>query len=133
MSLLQNRLAWAMTIHKAQGKSFDDVCVDTRVFERGQLYVALSRATTFDGLHVFPAITNNRLISDETAMDFYSSIVDKSELRYEDASLRTIFAKSVQGGTMLTVPTELRDEVIRVIEAAGIGIENLDQIRKPGE
>lgn len=127
------RLAWAMTIHKAQGKSFDDVCVDTRVFERGQLYVALSRATTFDGLHVFPAITNNRLISDETAMDFYSSIVDKSELRYEDTSLRTIFEKSVQGGTTLTVPTELRDEVIRVIEAAGIGIENLDQIRKLGE
>jgi ATP-dependent exoDNAse (exonuclease V) alpha subunit len=45
-------LAWAVTIHKAQGLSFDDVRVDMgrAAFAPGQAYVALSRARTLDGL-----------------------------------------------------------------------------------
>ncbi len=46
------RLAWAMTIHKAQGLTLPRVHVDlgTGAFESGQAYVALSRATGFEGL-----------------------------------------------------------------------------------
>lgn len=70
------RLAWAITIHKAQGKSFDNVCVDTRVFEKGQLYVALSRARSFDGLHVFPKVQGWRLRADERAVAFYGKLCE---------------------------------------------------------
>jgi ATP-dependent exoDNAse (exonuclease V) alpha subunit len=48
------RLAWAVTIHKSQGKSYDSAIVDlgARAFSPGQTYVALSRLTRLDGLYL---------------------------------------------------------------------------------
>lgn len=48
------RLAWAVTIHKSQGKSYDSAIVDlgARAFSPGQTYVALSRLTRLEGLYL---------------------------------------------------------------------------------
>lgn len=46
-------LAWALSIHKSQGQTLARVKVDlNRTFEKGQAYVALSRATTMDHLEI---------------------------------------------------------------------------------
>ena len=46
------RLAWAVTIHKSQGKTFERIVVDLErgAFAPGQTYVALSRCTSFEGI-----------------------------------------------------------------------------------
>ncbi|MDR1033867.1 MAG: AAA family ATPase [Bifidobacteriaceae bacterium] len=61
------RLAWAVTIHKAQGKTFSSLIIDLerRAFAEGQTYVALSRATTFDGLYLTRPIRKSDIIVDQ--------------------------------------------------------------------
>ena len=46
-------LAWAMSIHKSQGQTIEQVKIDLRsVFAKGQIYVALARAASLKELHV---------------------------------------------------------------------------------
>ena len=66
------KLAWAVTIHKAQGKTFDKVYVDlsTGTFAHGQLYVALSRCRTLEGLYLKRHIQPKDIILDERIVKF---------------------------------------------------------------
>jgi ATP-dependent exoDNAse (exonuclease V) alpha subunit len=66
------RLAWAITIHKSQGKTFDNVVLDIgQTFAAGQLYVALSRCTTFEGLVLKRAIKKNHINADFRVHNFF--------------------------------------------------------------
>lgn len=68
------KLAWAVTIHKSQGKTFSKVVVDIGqgAFSHGQTYVALSRCTTLDGLVLRKPILRKHLILDRRVVDFMS-------------------------------------------------------------
>jgi len=67
-------LAWAMSIHKAQGQSIDRLRVDLRkIFEKGQVYVALSRATSKDHLEVLN-FDHRRIHVAQEVRDFYKSL-----------------------------------------------------------
>lgn len=65
-------LAWAVTIHKSQGKTFDRVIVDVGqgTFAHGQLYVALSRCTTLDGLVLRNLVKREHIIMDDRVVQF---------------------------------------------------------------
>jgi ATP-dependent exoDNAse (exonuclease V) alpha subunit len=58
------KLSWAITIHKSQGKTFDNVVIDMEygAFAPGQLYVALSRCTSFDGISLSRPITRKDIL-----------------------------------------------------------------------
>jgi ATP-dependent DNA helicase PIF1 len=69
------KLAWAITIHKSQGKTFDKVIIDLGggAFEYGQTYVALSRCRTFDGIILKRPIRPQDIKVDERVRDFYET------------------------------------------------------------
>jgi ATP-dependent exoDNAse (exonuclease V) alpha subunit len=67
------RLAWAMTIHKSQGKTFERVIIDMGkgAFEYGQTYVALSRCKTLTGIVLKRPLQPKDILVDERIVDFY--------------------------------------------------------------
>ena len=67
------RLAWAITIHKSQGKTFDKVIIDLGkgAFESGQTYVALSRCRTLDGIVLKNPVKPRDILVDERIISFY--------------------------------------------------------------
>jgi ATP-dependent DNA helicase PIF1 len=67
-------LAWALSIHKAQGQTLERVKVDLRkVFENGQAYVALSRATCQDGLQV-SGFDKSKVTAHPRVGEFYNTL-----------------------------------------------------------
>lgn len=67
-------LAWAMSIHKSQGQSIERLRIDLhKIFEMGQIYVALSRATNKDTLEVLNFDARKVKVSPEV-IDFYKSL-----------------------------------------------------------
>ena len=68
------KLAWAVTIHKSQGKTYDRVAIDLGrgAFEHGQSYVALSRCRQLDGVFLKKPLSPRDIIVDETVVEFYS-------------------------------------------------------------
>lgn len=67
------KLAWAITIHKSQGLTFEKVIIDlgTGAFVNGQAYTALSRCKSFLGIALKKQIRPNDIISDNRIMNFY--------------------------------------------------------------
>lgn len=66
------RLAWAVTIHKSQGKTFDNVIIDIGrgTFVHGQLYVALSRCTSFEGIVLKQPVAKKHIFMDWRVVKF---------------------------------------------------------------
>jgi hypothetical protein len=65
------RLAWAITVHKSQGLTFEKVIADLgRAFAPGQVYVALSRCTSFSGLMLKTQLTSYAIKTDPRVIEF---------------------------------------------------------------
>jgi hypothetical protein len=87
------RLAWAITIHKSQGLTFDKVIIDAgRSFAAGQVYVALSRCRSLDGIVLHSPITPGALHDDPRISEFSASNHAAGELQNVLAREKTRYA-----------------------------------------
>ena len=117
------RLAWAITVHKSQGLTLQHAIVDlNRSFASGQVYVALSRCTSMEGLVLRSKLSLENVLVDERVIDFAETASDEAEL---DAKLEECRRKAVVTRLMNVISfTEL-------LNATEIHIANLEK-RKLG-
>ncbi len=72
------KLAWALSIHKSQGQTYDKVNVNVKsIFQPGMLYVALSRCRTLQGMRIVGDLTSNKVMTDEKVKIFMTGGTDK--------------------------------------------------------
>jgi ATP-dependent DNA helicase PIF1 len=103
-------LAWALSIHKAQGQTLERVKVDLgKVFEKGQAYVALSRATTQQGLQVL-RFEKSKIMAHPRVIAFYNKLYSaESALKPKKPASISEFASkgSSDPARKKTVPREV--------------------------
>jgi len=76
------KLAWAVTVHKSQGLTFDKAIIDVgQAFAPGQVYVALSRLRSLDGLILRTRINTHSLSSDSDVVNFSKRGEDQEDLQ----------------------------------------------------
>ena len=86
------KLAWALTIHKSQGKTFNKIIIDTSggIFAPGQIYVALSRATTLEGIILKNKIKKSAIFTDWRIVKFLT------QYQYKLGEKRTPLKKKIK-------------------------------------
>ncbi len=78
------RLAWAITIHKSQGLTFEKAIVDAQqAFAHGQIYVALSRCKSLEGLILSSKISGRGIICDRQVISFNRNIEENPPKKQE--------------------------------------------------
>ena len=95
------RLAWAVTIHKSQGLTFDKVIIDAaHAFAAGQVYVALSRCRTLQGIVLstpldYVVLDNDpsviRFTSDQPPVETVNQALPRARKEYEIQLLKPLF------------------------------------------
>ncbi|EEY24105.1 DNA repair and recombination protein pif1 [Verticillium alfalfae VaMs.102] len=115
-------LAWALSIHKAQGQTLERVKVDLgKVFEKGQAYVALSRATRQQGLQVL-RFEKHKVMAHPRVVNFYNNLysIDEAMAKKPAVTVASIFSapKAKEVASRSTFQTNTRPTVQKPIPRA---------------
>lgn len=90
------RLAWAITIHKSQGLTFDNVMIDAAAaFSSGQVYVALSRCTSLEGIVLLSKIPPSAISNNVNVSKAQQSLLYKGSLPGRFVLARKIFTEQL--------------------------------------
>ena len=139
------KLAWAITIHKSQGLTFERAIIDVgSAFAPGQVYVALSRCTSLEGIVLKSKITQNSLLLDNRVLGFFENTTlneyDNDELAEAKKSyiFRQIVAafdlhkttyiinELIEQTRVSSIP--MKEEAVTTIQAWQLTFNNLEQI-----
>lgn len=124
------KLAWAITIHKSQGLTFDKVIIDARsAFACGQVYVALSRCRTFEGMVLSTPLSSPAIKTDQTVYRFLEenrrqapsrASLTAAKIRYQQQLLLACFSFA-DIDSLLSRLTTLVTQNAGVLQVSGIG------------
>ncbi len=134
------RLAWAITIHKSQGLTFDRAIIDAQAaFAHGQVYVALSRCRTFEGLVLSTPLSLTAIKTDPAVLAFSEKTqhslpsadqLDTAKIRYQQQILLDCF-------NFRRLRARLHHLVSVLLDNSGLirvsGIDDIRQLRKQTE
>lgn len=90
------RLAWAITIHKSQGLTFEKAIIDAgAAFAPGQVYVALSRCTNLEGMVLQSRVNPSSLFSDARIVEFSQRSASSGQLQQELAIAKKHYQQTI--------------------------------------
>lgn len=113
------KLAWAITIHKAQGQTYQSVAVDLDegAFAAGQAYVALSRCVSFDNLYLNRPVQFDDIIVSQEIVEFMKTIEDEHKNNIDNIEIPDIETKETKIEINEEMIDKKIDELSKLIES----------------
>lgn len=130
------KLAWAITIHKSQGQTYEKVNVDASngFFERGMMYVALSRCSSLKGLRILGNLREKDLICSPDVRKFMGikeSSVENAKENLKQLSILDVLNKAK--AIYITLPSSMIDQaqgLMKSMPNVGIIIDETGEVIK---
>ena len=134
------KLAWAITIHKSQGLTFERAIIDAEAaFAHGQVYVALSRCKTLEGMVLRTPISKNGVDTDEAVLAFDArslnstpseALLLKAKISYQQQLLLECFDFSLLRKRLGFLLYLLRQSASILQLSKAENIENVEQLAR---